>query len=175
MFPVSSSEFSRPLTLIIDGPSGAGKTWLASYVSAHWRPSRSLVVLHMDDLYRGWTGLSDATNFLETVVAPARANREEFRWQRFDWEKNELAEWNTVPADADLIIEGCGSLTRKTAQIAGLSVWINADDVRRKAWALSRGGENFEHHWHEWDAHFQQFRETHTPERYASLVLRSTR
>lgn len=172
---MSSSEFTRPLTLIIDGASGAGKTWLANYVRTHWRTSRSLVVLHMDDLYRGWDGLHGATDFLETVVVTARAQRQEFRWQRYDWQKNALAEWNEVPADADLIIEGCGSITRKTANIADLTVWINADDARRKALALGRGGENFEHHWNEWDAQFQQFCKTHTPERHASLVLRSTR
>jgi uridine kinase len=172
---MSSAEFTRPLTLIIDGPSGAGKTWLANYVSGQWRASRLLVLVHMDDLYPGWDGLSQATNFLETVVVPARARRKSFRWQRFDWEANALAEWSEVPAHADLIIEGCGSITQKTSAIADISVWINADDARRKEWALGRGGEDFESHWDLWDEQCERFRETHSPQRHASLVVRSTR
>jgi len=129
----------------------------------------------MDDLYRGWSGLEEASGFIEDVVMPARRDAQPVRWQRFDWATQQLADWHEIPATADLIIEGCGSITRSTTAHADLSIWINADDEARKEWALSRGGEDFERHWNLWDIQFQRFREEHAPERYASLVVRQSR
>ena len=171
--PVSKS--TRALTILIDGPSGAGKTWVANYLAKRWRADRSLVVLRMDDIYPGWDGLESATTFIDEVVAPARALNLPIRWQRYDWATERCAEWNDIAADADLIIEGCGCLTETSAQSADLSLWIDADDSRRKMIALGRGGEDFDQHWDQWDRQFQRFLKIHTPQRHASLVVRSTR
>src|SRR3546814_20216068 len=60
--------------LCIDGPAGSGKTTLAEGISDAF-PGSSLVI-HMDDLYLGWSGL-DAT--LGPRVAEQIAERSEER------------------------------------------------------------------------------------------------
>ncbi|WP_425278962.1 hypothetical protein [Corynebacterium bovis] len=42
-----------PVTVLVDGRSGAGKTTLSGRI-------RGAVVVHLDDLYPGWAGLAAA-------------------------------------------------------------------------------------------------------------------
>ena len=43
------------MTLIaIDGPAGAGKTTLAAKFFAEFSVDKSVLVIHLDDLYDGW-------------------------------------------------------------------------------------------------------------------------
>ena len=68
---VSASEPRCGTTrlVVIDGPSGAGKTTLAGDVAA----ALAAPTIHMDDLYPGWDGLRAATHRVtEWVVEPLR-------------------------------------------------------------------------------------------------------
>ncbi len=49
------SSLAAGRLLCIDGPSGSGKTTLADAVAARADAARTV---HVDDLYRGWSGLS---------------------------------------------------------------------------------------------------------------------
>lgn len=172
---VEQGTSGPPLTVLIDGPSGSGKTWLSEYLRSTWPVGRNVVVVHMDDLYRGWNGLLAASDLVAFTLLPDRAQGKDIHWQRWDWAQGTLAEWNTVAHTSDLILEGCGTITQRSAANASMSIWINADEQSRKKWALSRGGDDFDQHWDDWDADFTRFREIHDPERHASLVVRSTR
>ena len=44
-----------PYTLLIDGPSGAGKTTLALQIGE----ALGIPVVHLDDFYPGWGGLAE--------------------------------------------------------------------------------------------------------------------
>ena len=41
--------------LAIDGPAGAGKTTLAAQLEKEFSATGSVRVVHLDDLYSGWT------------------------------------------------------------------------------------------------------------------------
>jgi len=164
-----------PITIVIDGPSGAGKTWLANYLASTWPRNRRVEILHMDDVYPGWDGLVAGSQVVSDLLVNQRALSRPVSWQRYDWEKESLTEWMRIPPDVDLIVEGCGALTAGSAAVAQLSIWINADEVRRKARALGRGGESFDEHWDNWDAQFVNFIKIHNPQRLASLVVRQER
>ena len=69
---VAGRATRRPVLVGIDGRSGSGKTDLAASLDERVRTSgRSCTLVHLDDLYRGWTGLSAALRPLcEDVVTP---------------------------------------------------------------------------------------------------------
>ena len=59
----------------VDGPAGSGKTTLAAaLVRATRRHGLSVALVHMDDVYEGWSGLADAGRRVrEQVVEPLAA------------------------------------------------------------------------------------------------------
>ncbi len=162
---------AEPLTILIDGPSGAGKTTLASEIEAAWPSDRELVVLHLDDIYPGWNGLDSASAYVRDSIMLARLAGQSARWQRWDWAANAPAEWHEIPVTADLVIEGCGAITYQAARVASASVWVDEVEQTRKARALSRADDDFALHWDEWDAQFTQFVEREQPQRHASLFV----
>ena len=62
-----------PITIVIDGPSGAGKTWLANYLASAWPRNRRVEILHMDDVYPGWDGLVAGSQVVSDLLVNQRA------------------------------------------------------------------------------------------------------
>ncbi len=57
--------------LAIDGPAGAGKTTLAAQLEKEHAASGSVRVIHLDDLYSGWTTAlgNDLTEVLDRLAS----------------------------------------------------------------------------------------------------------
>lgn len=137
--------------LCLDGPAGSGKTSLAAAVASAAAPA-SVSVLHLDDLYEGWSGLADVGQRLrEDVVAPlATVGRGHYR--RWDWHADGWAERRSVePADL-LVVEGVGAGTPELDPWRSLLVWLDAPAAERKRRALARDGAAFAPHWDSWAA-----------------------
>lgn len=132
--------------IAIDGRSGSGKT---AYAAQHFPRA---TVIHMDDLYAGWSGLASAPSDLATqVLAPLRRG-EPAAYRRFDWHTSEFADQVSV-APADLIvIEGVGSSAAPATEYYDERIWLTAPVAVRKARALARDGDAFAPHWQEWAA-----------------------
>lgn len=165
---------STPVTVLIDGPSGAGKTTLAAELGQAW-PDRTLVVLHLDDVYPGWSGLDSASAYVRDSLMLARLTGQPARWQRWDWATSSPAKWHEIPADVDLVVEGCGAITYQAARIATTAVWVDESEPTRKLRALSRAEDDFETHWDDWDAQFAAFVERENPQAHASLFVGTNR
>lgn len=157
-------------TFLIDGPSGAGKTTLSNVIETKWNSAVKLQVIHMDDIYPGWDGLAEASAVVLRMLTE-RSEGEDTHWQRYDWHKKELAEWHSVDAGEPLLIEGCGSMPLGVERYSQARIWCDASVEERKTRALSRGDEDFESHWDQWEELYSEFVLVNAPERIATIKL----
>lgn len=123
------------LTVLVDGPSGAGKTTFAGAVSRR----TGLRVVHLDDFYPGWSGLAAASRMVVDDVLHSTAPG----YRRWNWETDEPADWVALDPAESVIVEGVGALTADSVAAARalgdvLTVRINAPTEVRRTRALSR-------------------------------------
>ncbi len=145
--------------VLVDGPAGSGKTTLAESLGAP--------VVHLDDLFEGWTGLAAglraAQRLLDALLAGEPAG-----YRRYDWQRGEYAEWVPVEPAELMVIEGCGA---GSLEADGLRVWVEAPAEERLRRGLARDGDALRDQWLAWqvteDEHFARAR---TRDR-AELVL----
>jgi hypothetical protein len=138
----------------IDGPAGSGKTTLAAAVAAGCAARGATAhVLHLDDLYAGWTGLDgDLWPRLSAQVLEPLRRGHDGRYQRYDWHAERFADWVDVPRPDVLVVEGCGSGRRDGDGVRSVLVWVEADDALRLARGLERDGDAAREHWRRWMA-----------------------
>jgi uridine kinase len=155
--------------VVVDGPAGSGKTtYAARLATALGEPP----VVHMDDLYRGWSGLdADVLERLEEqVLAPLRAGRQG-SYQRYDWDAERFADWVGVPLTGTLVIEGVGAAARPVDPFAVVRVWVEVPLGLRMARGVARDGEALRGEWERWaEREEQHFAADATKERADVLV-----
>ncbi len=140
--------------LCIDGPAGSGKTTLADAVVSGFdkldqRGAATAHVVHMDDLFEGWSGLDAVDAQLETVLRPLAENRPgqlpplRLVRRRLGRVRRGLA----LPAPG----RGRGGERLATLRRrADLLVWVEAPYDERLHRGLARDGEAFAPHWQQW-------------------------
>lgn len=144
----------------IDGPAGSGKTTLATALAAALTgesdaSTAPVPVVHMDDLYEGWTQELDrplARRIQRWLLDPWAAGRAG-RHPRYDWAASRFADWVDVPAAPVVILEGCASASLLIRQRAALVVWVEAPEELRLARGLERDGSGMEAPWRAWQRH----------------------
>ena len=142
--------------LCVDGPAGSGKTTLAAALRRSARdllPAGGTVrVLHMDDVYAGWSGMeAGMATVAASIVEPLRAGRAG-RYRRFDWHRMEFAEERVVDPVDVLILEGVGSAGAAYDESITCLVWVEAPPGVRLERGLARDGEQMRDHWVTWGA-----------------------
>lgn len=132
----------------VDGPAGSGKTTFAAGLAAALGAAAEVV--HMDDLYAGWT-LTGAVARLEAGVLRPLAEGRPGAYHRYDWA---AGRFGPVPVPVTtapvLVVEGCGSAPRRLDRWTTLRVWVEAPDGLRLARGLARDGEAMAAHWQRW-------------------------
>lgn len=149
---------SRPPTLgtgrlvLLDGPSGAGKTTLAGAV-AGCAGSRHLPVrvVHLDAMYDGWGGLPGIGTRLERLLTPLAQERAG-DYERYDWSAGRFVATVTVQPVDLLVVEGVGAAARSVAHLATALVWVDAPRDLRRRRGVERDGQAFEAEWERWEA-----------------------
>ncbi len=131
----------------VDGPAGSGKTTLAAALAA----LAGATVVHMDDLYDGWHGLSRVGDQLDALLVPLSTD-EPGTYRRYDWDLEEYAETVTVGPSPLLVLEGVGSGSREHASLCTALVWVEAPDGLRLHRGLVRDGPQLEQQWLDWMA-----------------------
>ncbi|TFV50339.1 uridine kinase [Blastococcus sp. TF02A-35] len=140
----------------IDGPAGSGKTTTAGRLAAAL--GDGVDVVHMDDLYAGWTLTGAAARLSAGVLRPLAEGRSG-AYHRFDWPAGRFSPTPTpVPVVPVLVVEGCGSASRAVDRWATLRVWVEAPPALRLARGVARDGAHLAGEWHRWQrteaAHF---------------------
>jgi uridine kinase len=132
----------------IDGPAGSGKTTFAARLAAAL--GAHTVVLHMDDLYAGWT-LEGAVARLTAGVLRPLAEGRAGAFHRYDWAAGRFsADATVVPPPSVLVVEGCGSCPRAFDVWTTLRIWVEAPPALRLARGLERDGALLEREWRAW-------------------------
>ena len=153
--------------LAIDGPAGSGKTSLAEAVFDLFPGCR---VVHMDDLYDGWSGLPRLGGQLDSLLLPLAAGRPG-RYRRYDWTADRFAETVTVDPLDLLVLEGVGSGSAAHAGLHTALVWLDAPADLRLERGLARDGTGLEARWRQWmHDEAEHFERERTRER-ADLLL----
>jgi dephospho-CoA kinase len=135
----------------IDGPSGAGKSTLAELTAAELGAQ----VVHVDDLIPGWDGLTAGPEIVQRDILEPIAQGRDGGFRRYDWDRQEYAEWWPVPRAAYLVVEGCASGTRPVAAYLSLLVWVDAPRELRFERGMERDGETFRPYWERWERQSQ--------------------
>ena len=153
------ARMTRPRWLVtIDGRSGSGKTQLAG--ALHDRHADAQIV-HLDDLYRDWDGLS---------AGLVRARHIAEQWSRHNASTYVPTHWPgtaargrvTVTPDRPLIVEGVGA-TWVGRSLAHAALWLEAERETRKRRALERDGETFVPYWLAWELQEDAWFAAHPP------------
>lgn len=172
------AAFSRPPTLgsgrliCVDGPAGSGKTTLGHALAAGAERDGTARLLHMDDLYEGWSGLGpEVSERLRAGVLAPLQRGEPGRYRRYDWDLGRFAEEHVVEPVDLLVVEGVGSAATSYARWVTLLVWVEAAEELRLRRGLARDGEALRERWLTWmvDEH-RHFARERTRQRADALV-----
>jgi uridine kinase len=146
----SPARLGRSRLVCIDGRAGAGKTTLAGELATAYDGSAAIV--HLEDLYEGWSGLPTVADRVRDEVLPPLADGRPASIRRWDWIAGRPGAPLAVPAADAVILEGVGSYARSYDEYVSLVVWVDAPDDVRKTRALDRDGDVFAPYWDRWAA-----------------------
>jgi uridine kinase len=130
----------------VDGPAGSGKSTFGTRLAG----ALGAPLLHMDDLYEGWTMVGAADRLADGVLRPLQAGRPG-SYHRYDWAAGTFVpEPTAVPVVPALVVEGCGSSPRALDPLTVLRVWVEAPAGLRLSRGLARDGEALRGEWVRW-------------------------
>jgi uridine kinase len=122
----------------IDGPAGSGKTTLAAAVAAAVPGTMTAALVHLDDVYPGWTGLAEGVDRVGRDLVAPLARGETGGYRRYDWVAGREAEWHGVSPTDLLVLEGVGAGSVDYAEHITTLVWVEAPRDLRLERALTR-------------------------------------
>lgn len=130
-----------------------------------------LQIVALDTIYPGWDGLrAGADAALEHLLVPHSVG--EFgRWRTWDWAEGRPAGRIEIDPTRPVLVEGAGILTRSSAALAQVAVWVEAPDAQRRARALARDGDTYVPHWDRWATQEEQHIAKNDPRRCASFIV----
>ena len=167
--------------VLIDGRAGSGKSTFARLLQelVFQDTKQSPKVIHMDDLYPGWDGLAQGSLYLvEQILKPLKLAGTA-QWQRWDWANDKRGGpdpgngWREFDGQNMLIVEGCGSVTEQSKELADLTIWIEADRETRKERFEARDRGVFSNFWNSWSAQEDEFFQEQRSEQLCQLTVKN--
>ena len=165
------SQKERPI-IAIDGPAGAGKTTLAREINLVLSLEMSVNVVHMDDLYDGWSNAltQDLTQVLRYLVEQHR-KEESAMVRRYNWATSSFAESEEIaPADL-LILEGVGSCDKALQDDLAALICIDIDPEIGVKRVLERDGAQVADEMKKWLGAQQDYFSQHSTREKADFIL----
>ena len=142
--------------ITIEGRAGSGKTTLATALSAQLH---NCPVVHMDDLYDGWTQdlITDLPLVLQSQILEPLRNGLLVEHRLYDWDAEQFAQKALLPPHEFLILEGVGAGHPDIAAQVALSVWVETDVNVLLERLVARDGEGMRNHLVHWQQHEAQY------------------
>jgi uridine kinase len=155
----------------VDGPSGSGKSFLASRLSV----LLAAPIIQIDDFvswdsFEGWWPRFDA-QVLSPLLAGRDATFQARDWS--DWYGSSLGEWKTQPWSATIIFEGVTCTRRDTIGRITYAVWVEAAPSLRLARGLERDADfdGKEELWTRWMVEEDEFFATDKTRERADIIV----
>ncbi|HWH96729.1 MAG TPA: ATP-binding protein [Pseudolysinimonas sp.] len=158
----ATAQGSPRIVVLIDGHSGSGKTTLATELAYALKAQH----VALDAFYPGWGGLEVGSAMVRGVLDPDNPG-----FRRWDWKRNEPAEWRKVNGKRGVVVEGSGCMSRANRELATFGVWIRLDQGERKRRAVARDGSAHHQHWDRWAAQEQAFFARERPDTLADAIM----
>ena len=150
----------------IDGCGGSGKSTLAARLAE----TLDCPVIHTDDFAQWDNPLNWYPRLIEQVLDPLR-NNQPARYQRYDWDAKQLAEWHDVPPQPQIIIEGVSATRREFRPYLTYSIYVETPRDLRLKRGLERDGEDALHLWQGWMAEEDEYLRRDDPAGYADIII----
>jgi uridine kinase len=155
----------------IDGFAGSGKSTFAAELAERLAGA---VVVHVDDFAGPHVPEWDWPRMQEQLVDPLAAGRTA-QYQRWEWNRDEPAEWYDVPAGVPVIIEGVSSTRCELGVPWSLQVWVEAPRAVRLHRAEVRDGAQMLSQWTDvWMPSEDAYAERERPQERVDLVVDGT-
>jgi uridine kinase len=172
-------ESKQTPIVLIDGRAGSGKSTFARLLQdqVFQETRQSPKLIHMDDLYPGWEGLTQGSLYMvEQILKPLKQNAKA-QWQRWDWTNSVRGGtdpgngWREFDGQNLLIVEGCGAVTAQSAELADLTIWIEAPRQTRRERFEARDRGVFSNFWASWSAQEDEFYQEQSSEQLCELTV----
>jgi len=174
------SKKQSTLLLGIDGCGGSGKSTLAEKLKEKFA---NVTIVHMDDFYLPSNPIInthptkkpigadfDWERLLNDVLEPI-SQEVEGRYQRYDWEKDALAEWHAVPIGGIVIIEGVYSTRRELKDKYDFTIWVDCPREIRLSRGIERDGDESRDIWeNNWMISEDIYVAQHEPDKKADFI-----
>jgi uridine kinase len=172
----------QTLLIGVDGAGGSGKSTFAQ--SLRFYDPDQVTVVEMDDFFRPSAhrppGVGadkpigedfDWRRVADQVLDPL--NRDHVaHYQRYDWDRDALAEWIDIAPGGVVVVEGVYATRRELMTAYDLRVWVDAPVAVRLARGLARDGEQARSSWeHDWMPAEARYAQEHDPRASADLVI----
>lgn len=150
----------------IDGCGGAGKSTFAETLA---QELGGCSIVHTDDFASWDEPLNWWPRLVEKVLIPL-SRSEQARYQRYDWDTQQLADWLLVESET-VILEGVSSTRREFRPYLAYRVWIDTPAELRLKRGLERDGQEMENQWRIWMADEERYMADHLPRESAQLIV----
>jgi len=136
-----SLDSTSSIIIGIDGVAGSGKTTLSLNLQRDLGNSQ---IIHMDDLYEGWSDpLSAALSerVVKQILEPITSN-ESATYDRFNWSKQLFDEQIKIVPSKYVILEGVGAGQKCFRNYLTNLIWVSCDPKTGFERVLARDGQH---------------------------------